>query len=145
MAINTQRLMIIIITINIVISLMFAMYQAPNAIGFSSDSWRADIQSVLGDTIELGENTAVSTSAESSERVTEGSQEEGTWGDGIRMGATVVKLFVRGLVALPWTDDAFGEDPVMNIAGNMLRLWWTLMYFLIALEIFLIIKNRKST
>lgn len=124
-----------VITINLVLSLAFAISGAPRTIDYG----------LFGETIDLGDNVANSLDGERTSVNPENLQEEGSFGGVLRMGWNVMKIFARGLVALPFTAGMFSGDPISKAGGVVLLFFWALMYMLLAIEAYKFFKNRKAT
>ena len=144
MAFSTQRLLVMIIAINLIISLSFAIYETPSYT--ETTAFWNQIDGTFGETVGLGDYAADRSETEAGAVAPEGSQEISGFGSAIRMGTTVMGLLVRGLVALPFTTTVEFSDPIMRIAGFGLITLWSLMYMLIALEVFMLfVSGGKKT
>jgi len=112
----------------------FAIYEAPTTIDTG----------VFGETVNLGESVSTSTQAETARIVPSTLQEEGSFGNAIRLGGLIFKIFIRGLVGLPIDPNGLGNG-LEQLAFIVLVMFKAVMYMLIILEIYLVIKNRKQT
>jgi len=133
MGVSTQRLLILVIGINLILSLSFAIYEAPRAVNYG----------IFGETIDLGENSASITEGESASVSPANLQEEGSFGSSLRMGRTIFNLFVRGLVSLPFDSTTY-TDPLTKIFAIMLILFRVAFGVLLILELYLLYKNKKA-
>jgi len=138
---NTQRLLMIVLAINLMLSMSLAIYQAPTTINLHGQE---DYSYVFGETINLGNYTAQRTENEGSSVTPENLQEEGTWGSSLGMGTTITTLFFRGLIENPYNEED-QTDPITKLFVIILKLFRRLFGILLAIEIFFIIKNRKNT
>lgn len=134
MGVSTQRLLMVVIAINLVLSLSYAIYETPRTIDYG----------LFGETIDLGGNTATSVEGEGSSVAPESLQEEGSFTNALRMGSIIFTLFVRGMIALPFNTAGLGSGLEKMIVFGLL-LFKSLMYMLLVIEIYMLFKNKKSS
>lgn len=134
MATSTQRLLMIVIAINLLMSVAFAVYEAPRTVDYT----------LFGETIDLGETTAGSLESEGQGGSPEHLQEEGSIGNVIRMGGLLINLFFRGLVGIPMNTAGLGQG-IESLAFLSLLLFKSLMYMLLTYEAYAFFKNKKNT
>lgn len=135
MGVSTQRLLMIIIGINLILSLAFSISGDPRNLDYG----------VFGENIDLGDNLANNLDNERASVNPQNLQEEGSFGGVLSMGWAVMKIFARGLVPLPLFTDAFSGTPLMRLVSIILLLLWALMYMLLVIEAYKFFKNRKTT
>lgn len=133
MGISTQRLLIIVIAINLIMSLSYAIYEAPRVIDYG----------VFSESIDLGETSATNIESETSRIAPENLQEEGSYTNALRVGSIIFGLFIRGMVALPFSTDGLGTG-LEVIVITALIIFKSLMYMLIILELYMLYKNKKT-
>lgn len=131
MATNTTRLLVMIIAINIVITLAVMTYDS------SFDSSQIDTF------LDLGDRYADDLSGEGSQVVPDRLEEEGSFGNAIRMGLKIFELFVKGLSPFPVSPNAM-TDPIGIILAYGLGLFRVFMYMIIGLAVYDKLKNRKT-
>lgn len=134
MGVSTQRLLIMVIAINLVLSLSYAIYEAPRTIDYG----------LFGETIDLGDTSALQVEDETSNVFPDNLQVEGSYTNALRMGAVIFKLFIKGMVALPFTKRGLGEG-LGTIVVYGLLIFKALMYMLIIIELYMLYKNKKNS
>ena len=134
MGLSTQRLMILVLAINLMISVAYGIYENPTLFDESAVSGMVDVGNRLSTDIS-GESTSIQP---------ENLQVEGSFGNAIRMGTTLFKLFIRGMNPFPFNEDTY-TDPLDIIIAWGLMIFRVFIYVLISIELYMILKNRKAT
>lgn len=133
MGVSTQRLLIMVIAINLVLSLSYAVYEAPREIDYG----------LFGETIDLGETSGLSVEGETASVAPDNLQEEGSFMNALRVGSIIFGLFIRGMVALPVNPAGLGSG-LERLITYALLIFKSLMYMLIIIELYMLYKNKKS-
>jgi hypothetical protein len=133
MASSTQRLLLLVLVINLMFSMSIAIYEAPRVADYG----------VFTEITEVGLDTSDRVENESAITAPSSLNEESTFGSAIRMGLTVLKILLRGLNPFPTSLDAT-EDPLTDLVGYTFMIFRLLFIVLLAIEIYLVIKNRKN-
>lgn len=134
--ITSQRLLIILIVINLLVGIGGAIYQEKNDINYEQlNNQTATLENY---NIELGQEE------NSIAQQSQYQLQEGTFGNGLRMSAKIFYLFAAGLRPFPFEKDTFGTFIEQIIAAALVFLKG-LMYALAGMELYMLIKNRKTS
>ena len=133
MGMSTQRLLVIVLAINLLFSFAFAINQAPTT--FDSE--------VFGELVEIGEDSGTRFETEGGNTVSTNLQEEGSFGRALLMGATIFGLLIKGMVWVPFEEGLGGG--LTGIAITALILFRVFMIVLIGMEVYMLLKNRKNS
>lgn len=131
---STQRLLIMLISINLIISMAIGITINPRNF---SDSDVTDYSNRL-------DYNALNLIGEEESTSAESLNEEGTFGSAGSMGKNVFSLFIKGLDPLPFKNIAH-EDDVIKIIIILLTLFRALIGIIIILEVIMLLKNSKSS
>ena len=135
MGMNTQKLIVLILATNIVMSMVTAIVFEPTTFDNTIFEKYMDYGN---DISEQGRNQELNIQR------AEGVQSEQSAGNLMNMGILIYKIMANGLSPIP----AFGigeiSDPVEGLAYGALSIFRLFLYALISLELYQLIKNRKT-
>lgn len=133
--INTQKLLIIILLMNLVIGLTTDIYKNP------SDYTNNRIDNEIDSRTDFASNVKTEETAPSLHSATV--LLENTVTNTVRMGTILFRVFIEGLNPFPISRNLVRTDFEKNIYTG-LQYFRALMYILIATEIYMVFKNRKT-
>lgn len=134
MGVNSQRLLILVIAINIVIGLVTGIYYHPTA-------YRANEQDVITSITDDTYNT-IKGEITNSQPTNDQIITESSYGNPITLGGEIIKSYFKGLVFQPIVDE---DNTTLNKVNYGLTLFRGLMSYILILEIIFIFKNRKTS
>lgn len=133
MGINTSRLLMVVIIMNLVISVAYGIYEQPNTFD----------KTIAGNYVDTGEDYGTSLGNENTGINPESYQQEGSFGNAVRMGAKIFGLFIKGLNPFPFnTADIENEFDLILVIG--LALFRVFMYMIIGIKIYQVFKNKDT-
>lgn len=138
MGISTQRLLVMIVAINLIISISYAIYETPRIVDYG----------VYGETISLGETSASQVESETSNVFPDNLQVEGSYTNALRMGSVIFKIFIRGLAPFPFMTQGLASGQLQTLVTMLawaLQIFQSITYMIIIVEIYMIFKNKKQS
>lgn len=114
-------------------SIAIGVYEDPSLMSNDIITQYTDIQEQYAQDV-AGETSAISP---------EDYQQEGSFGNAVRMGLKIVGLMIKGLNPFPFTQDTF-SDSIATLVAMGLMLFRGFMYIILGMAIYDKIKNRKT-
>jgi hypothetical protein len=130
--ISTQRLIAIVVLINLFTTIATMAYSSPTTFN----------QRAFDGTIEMGNEFANQASQDGEESTSINWQQESSAGNGVFMSLRFLGIFATGFVALP--TQMFGSNMLDDLLAIGMILFRLLMWLLIGIEIYMVLKNRKT-
>ena len=132
MGLTTQRLLVIIIALNLFTQVGIEIYNG-NSLNF--DRFETDRQ--------LNEEIA-QTQFESSTSFQTNTEIGNTIGNTLKMGWNVLSIFAKGLIPYPFNIGDFDTQIEQGVAA-VLIMFKSIALALISLEVYMLIKNKKTS
>lgn len=133
---STQRLIMIIIGINIIIGLVGAIYNEPTVYSSNRFTEAIDYNEQFGKDLDSEDKYSGTTNRDY--------DSETTIGNSITTGSIIWDVFWTGLYPLSVHPSMF-ETQIEKIFANILIIFRALMWILIGVELYLFIKNKKTS
>lgn len=134
--ISTQRLILIILFMNIAIGIAGSIYQNPTF--YEEDYFYED------NTLYENYGTNFKDSDTHSGIVNREQQYEVSIGNSIEWGEITLNILWNGLNPFSFTANDFNSD-IEKVFANVLILFRSLMYIIIIIEVYMFFKNKKNT
>lgn len=135
---STQRLLLMIVAMNLLIGLIAEFYMDDTA----SPEDILEIETTYGETTRQDmEDASGYTRTKSSTTITTG---DNTIGNTQKQGIEILGILWRALEPFPFEDSQF-NDPVEQRIAEVIKYFRYLMYILAIVEVYMFFKNKKTT
>ena len=130
---NTGKLVGLLIMVNIIFGISMLIH---------NDPYQGNLEDFFENELSIGKDIAGEFSAEPEGVDGQPLEVEGTAGNALSWGFAILNLFGRGLIA--WPSDWDNNDIFVQILSVVLVLLRILLYFLIGIQVYQLIKNKKT-
>lgn len=135
MAVSTQRIIFIVLVLNILVGIAYNIYENPTVVDTSY------IDNDINQNDALGEQIKDETYWNQGQQ---GNLYEPTIGSPIKWGNVILDIFTKGMHPFTFKAEDFTTQLEQMIA-KVLTVFRGLLHILLILEIYLVIKNRKAS
>ena len=136
MAMTTQRLIMMVVAINLLIGIGVTLHESSN---FDTTRISTEVNILENFEAEIESNS----STQAIKRVTN-TLEDNTAGNTIGLGGTILKVFTRAINPLSFTPTDF-EDQLSQTLAWLLILFRSFLILLVGFELYLVLKNKKTS
>lgn len=139
MGISTQRLIIIVVLMNLLIGVVGEMYYEPDS--FNTQKVEDEIGYLEQKEVEMESEEGLWGSVKS----TASRIYESTIGDPIKWGGTIASIFIRGINPFYKAGIEYTNNEAETFTIYMIGFLRTLIYLVLIVEMYFVWKNKKTT